>query len=92
MYPTALYNAHFLCSLPKIKFKIFSQAHRSHHDQNFVKMPPSKLENSAEMNFFLLVHYSLYQTPITVPASFPNSYRIFNPPLPEGRAGTAWKP
>jgi len=80
MYPTALCNARFFCILPKIKFEIFAQAHQSHHDQNFVTMPHSKQQNSAEMlNFFPLVHIPSCQTPITVPASFPNILPYFQP-------------
>jgi len=88
MYPTALCNARFFCILPKIKFEIFAQAHQSHHDQNFVTMPHSKQQNSAEMlNFFPLVHIPSCQTPITVPASFPNILPYFQPSFTRRTSG-----
>jgi hypothetical protein len=78
MYPTALCSVRFLCSLPKINFKIFAQVHQSQHDENFVIMPPSKPEKSAEMlNFFPLMHIPNYQITITVRALFPNTLPCF---------------
>ena len=81
MYPTAICNARFLCSLPKINFKIFAQAHQSQHDESFVIIPPSKLKKTRPKCSisFLCAYIPSYQTPTTVPALFPSTLPCFQP-------------
>ena len=71
----------------KLKFEIFAQTHPSEHNQNFAIMPPSTLENSAEMLSVLpLLHISSYQIPITVP-SFPHTLPCFQPTFTRRTSG-----